>query len=167
MNATCDRGSVTSGAVAAAVGTDERMTRERLEQQTVARVLVVDDETASPADRRFSLPAGHDTALADSDNVDFMTPFAQLFVGLASPLDAFVARVTEPVVACPMPTTARTRCTVRAAPTATSACRHSARNGGQRSRTSMSVFDRPVRRSLMSDAVWDGRPLVLLARTRR
>jgi molybdopterin converting factor small subunit len=90
MNATCDQGSVTSGAVAAAVGTDERMTRERLEQQTVARVLVVDDETASPADRRFSLPAGHDTALADSDNVDFMTPFAQLFVGLASPLDALL-----------------------------------------------------------------------------
>jgi 2-polyprenyl-3-methyl-5-hydroxy-6-metoxy-1,4-benzoquinol methylase len=88
--ALADGGPTTSVQLAEAASTDERMTREWLEQQTVAGVLTVDDESASPTERRYGLPPGHDIALAETDNVDFMAPFAQLFVGAASPTEALL-----------------------------------------------------------------------------
>ena len=60
----------------------------RLEQQTVTGILSVEDETAAPKERRYSLPEGHVEVLTDTESLDYMAPLAQLLVGAVSPLPA-------------------------------------------------------------------------------
>jgi len=78
----------TAGALADGTGTQERYTREWLEQQTVNGILEVEDASAPPEKRRFRLPAEHAEALAEPDSLNFMAPLAQVFVGAASPIGA-------------------------------------------------------------------------------
>ncbi|MEJ7652006.1 MAG: SAM-dependent methyltransferase, partial [Chloroflexia bacterium] len=54
-----DAGDSTSVELAERAGTDERYTREWLEQQAVAGFLAVDAVGADPQARRYSLPPGH------------------------------------------------------------------------------------------------------------
>ena len=82
-------GAATSTELAARTGTNERYTREWLEQQAMAGVLDVDD-TGDPFTRRFSLPPGHDEVLTDRDSLSYMSPVLRLTVGTTLPLQALL-----------------------------------------------------------------------------
>ena len=86
--ALAEHGESTSAELAAATGTAERYTREWLEQQAVAGILEVDDVGADPAERRFSLPAGHAEVLSDRDSLAHVTPLARFGVVFAHVLPA-------------------------------------------------------------------------------
>jgi SAM-dependent methyltransferase len=75
--------------LAAHTGTNERYTREWLEQQAVTGILDVAD-TGDPLTRRYSLPAGHDVALTDSDSLTYITPLAKQFLGMTSVFPALI-----------------------------------------------------------------------------
>ena len=67
-------------------GIAERYAREWLEQQAVAGVLTVDDVTAAPEARRYTLPDAHVGVLADPVAPDHLAPFARMIVGIATVL---------------------------------------------------------------------------------
>ena len=69
-----DGGPATSAELAARAGTDERYTREWLEQQAVCGILTVEDPAAGARARRFALPAGHAEALLDDGPADLPGP---------------------------------------------------------------------------------------------
>jgi ubiquinone/menaquinone biosynthesis C-methylase UbiE len=69
--ALAETGEVTSAELAAHTGTTERYVREWLEQQAACGLVAVDDPAAGPLDRRFCLPAGHASVLADPDDLRY------------------------------------------------------------------------------------------------
>jgi SAM-dependent methyltransferase len=81
------RGPLTAADLARATRTDERYVREWLEQQAVAGILTALLGGDEPV---FMLPPGHDDVLVDRDNLDYLTPLAQLTVGAVKPLEAIV-----------------------------------------------------------------------------
>ena len=87
------RGASTSTALAAYTSTHERYIREWLEQQTVAGILEVEDETLAAENRRYHIPPGHIEPLIHCESLNYMAPLAQLVVGTVKPLpqllDAF------------------------------------------------------------------------------
>ena len=60
-------GYVTSTELAGLAGTHERYTREWLEQQTVAGIVEVEDDTAEASARRFRLPSGYREVLVERE----------------------------------------------------------------------------------------------------
>ncbi|HSP04806.1 MAG TPA: class I SAM-dependent methyltransferase [Acidimicrobiales bacterium] len=87
-DALADHGPMTSTQLAAATGSNERYAREWLEHQAVCGYLTVDDDTAAPQDRRFSLPAAHAEVLTDQDSLAFVAPVAHLVAAVGHHLDA-------------------------------------------------------------------------------
>ena len=83
-------GPLTSAELAARTGTQERYVREWLEQQTVAGILEVVDETHDATARRFRLPPGHVEPLIDCSSLNYLAPLAQLIAGAVRPLDEVV-----------------------------------------------------------------------------
>jgi hypothetical protein len=81
-----DKGSLTSTERTTDNETHERYVREWLEQQTVAGILVVDDETAAAQHRKDRLPAGHAEVLVERDSLNFLTPLTQMVVGAVRPV---------------------------------------------------------------------------------
>ncbi len=81
---------VTSTELSEVTRTHERYAREWLEQQTVAGILEVQDETAGPFDRRYHLPAAHGEVLTDQDSLNYLAPLTQLFAGVLRPLPQIV-----------------------------------------------------------------------------
>ncbi len=79
-------GPLTSVELASRTGTSERYAREWLEQQTVARILEVDDEKAEARKRRFGLPAAYVEVLVDQDSLNYLAPLARLVAGAVHPL---------------------------------------------------------------------------------
>lgn len=77
---------MTSTNLAATAGTNERYTREWLEQQTVAGILEVEDESEDALARRYRLPAGHQEVLAVRESMNYLAPLAQIAVGAVYPL---------------------------------------------------------------------------------
>lgn len=73
-------GAATSVELAKRTGTDERYTREWLEQQAASGFLDVDDVAAAPDKRRFTLPEGHAAVLADSEDLNYVAPIAAAMV---------------------------------------------------------------------------------------
>ena len=88
--ALADRGAMTAPALAEATGTNERYIREWLEQQAATEILDVDDAGRDAAERRYSLPAGHDEALLDETSLNFIAPIAKLVAACTAPLDELV-----------------------------------------------------------------------------
>src|SRR3712207_4494967 len=86
--ALADDGGATPSQLAAATATNERYTREWLEQQAVAGILEVHDERAEPKARRYLLPEGHNEALLERDSLYYVAPLAQQMVGITRPLAA-------------------------------------------------------------------------------
>jgi 2-polyprenyl-3-methyl-5-hydroxy-6-metoxy-1,4-benzoquinol methylase len=84
-------GPLTAPGLAAAAGIDVRYAREWLEQQAVADILTVDDPTASPDERRFSLPGANAGAVADPTHGEHVAPLARMVVGIARVLDEVAA----------------------------------------------------------------------------
>ncbi|WP_435316807.1 class I SAM-dependent methyltransferase [Haloarchaeobius sp. TZWSO28] len=81
---------LTAADLAAETATHERYVREWCEQQTVSGIITVDDPAKPAEDRRYALPPAHVEILTDLESERFMAPFAQLFVGAASPISAVV-----------------------------------------------------------------------------
>jgi SAM-dependent methyltransferase len=79
---------LTAAELAARTGTAERYAREWLEHQAVAGVLTVDDVTAAPAERRFTLPAGPAEVLTDVLSPNHALPLARLVAGVGQHLGA-------------------------------------------------------------------------------
>src|SRR5687768_12820332 len=86
--ALADDGGATASQLADATGTNERYTREWLEQQAVAGILEVEDEWAEPGARRYRLPEGHDAAVLERDSLYSAAALARHMVGLSRPLPA-------------------------------------------------------------------------------
>ena len=82
--ALADDGPATAPELAARVGIDARYAREWLEQQAVAAVLEVDEATAAPDARRYTLPAGHEAVLLDPESLALLAPLARFVVGSAA-----------------------------------------------------------------------------------
>jgi 2-polyprenyl-3-methyl-5-hydroxy-6-metoxy-1,4-benzoquinol methylase len=76
-------GPATSTELAARATIDERYAREWLEQQAATGILDVDDATADPDSRRFSLPEAYVATLTDLDSPYSITPVARSVVGAA------------------------------------------------------------------------------------
>jgi len=80
--------ALTSTALASRTGTAERYVREWLEQQTVAGILMVEDEAVEALERRFRLPAAYAEALVDQDSFNYLAPLTRLVAGAVRPLAA-------------------------------------------------------------------------------
>ncbi len=72
-----DGAPATAPELASRTGTDARYAREWLEQQAVAGYLTVDDVTAEPDVRRYTLPAAHAAVLARPTDPMFTAPVAR------------------------------------------------------------------------------------------
>jgi len=78
-----DEGPATPAELADRAGIHPRYAREWLEQQSVAAVLDVDDATAAPDDRRYSLPDGHAAVLIDPTSAWLVAPISRFVMGSA------------------------------------------------------------------------------------
>lgn len=77
---------LTPAELSARTNTHERYAREWLEQQTVAGILQVEDETAAATARQYRLLPGHAEVLTESDSLNYLAPLAQLVVGATRPM---------------------------------------------------------------------------------
>jgi 2-polyprenyl-3-methyl-5-hydroxy-6-metoxy-1,4-benzoquinol methylase len=78
-----DEGPATPAELGERAGIHARYAREWLEQQAVAAVLDVDDVTAAPDDRRYSLPDGHAAVLIDPTSAWLVAPLSRFVMGSA------------------------------------------------------------------------------------
>ena len=69
--------------LAASAGMHPRYMREWLEQQAVTGILVVEDSTDPPDQRRYRLPAGHAEALTSEESMSYLAPVAGTLVSIA------------------------------------------------------------------------------------
>jgi 2-polyprenyl-3-methyl-5-hydroxy-6-metoxy-1,4-benzoquinol methylase len=67
-------GPLTATELAAATGTHERYAREWLEHQAAGGIVEVDDVSAAPERRNYSLPAEHAEVLLDRSSLDYAAP---------------------------------------------------------------------------------------------
>ncbi len=81
-------GPSTSTELAARTKTNERYTREWLEQQAVAGFLHVDDERADSRDRRYLLPEPYQEVLVDEDSLNYLGALPIILAGTLRPLHA-------------------------------------------------------------------------------
>ncbi|TCC22748.1 class I SAM-dependent methyltransferase [Kribbella speibonae] len=65
------QGPATSVELAERTGTNERYIREWLEHHAASGLVDIDDVTAAPTERRYTLPPEHVPVLADPDHVDY------------------------------------------------------------------------------------------------
>jgi 2-polyprenyl-3-methyl-5-hydroxy-6-metoxy-1,4-benzoquinol methylase len=83
-----DTGPSTSAELASAADVNQRYAGEWLEQQAMAGILETQDPSASDAERRYAVPAGHDEVLLEGGSLNHMAPMAQLLVACALPIHA-------------------------------------------------------------------------------
>jgi SAM-dependent methyltransferase len=88
--ALAEGGPSTAAELAARTRTHERYVREWLEQQTVARILEVEDENHLADARRFRLPPGYAEPLIHCDSLNYVVPLAQMIAGAVRPLPAIL-----------------------------------------------------------------------------
>ena len=81
-------GSINSTELATRTKTNERYTREWLEQQAVAGFLQVDDESAGSRDRRYTLPDPCREVLVDQDSLNYLGALPLILAGALRPLQA-------------------------------------------------------------------------------
>jgi SAM-dependent methyltransferase len=88
--ALAEHGPVTAGELAATTGTDPRYAREWLEHQAVGGFIEVDDVTADPEDRGYSLPDAHAEVLLNRDSLAFVSPIAGFLPAAAKLMPDFL-----------------------------------------------------------------------------
>ena len=76
-------GPATAPQLAERAGIHPRYAREWLEHQAVGSILDVDDVTAAPDARRYSLPDGHAAVLTDPESPWLVAPLSRFVVGTA------------------------------------------------------------------------------------
>jgi hypothetical protein len=79
----------TAHEIAARANTDERYTREWLEQQAATGIVACEDPSAKPL--RFTLPEGHDLALLDPHSLASVGGFVRATIGALSALNHVIA----------------------------------------------------------------------------
>lgn len=77
-----DLGQATSAELAKSAGIAERYAREWLEQQAVAAIVDVAEPSRDPAERRYTLPAGHAEVLLDQESLRHLVPLALAAIGM-------------------------------------------------------------------------------------
>jgi SAM-dependent methyltransferase len=80
-------GGATTPELAARAEIDSRYAREWLEHQAVAGVLTVDDPSAAPDERRFTLPEAHAVVLLDQEHPAYSGALAEIAPILARSLE--------------------------------------------------------------------------------
>ncbi len=90
-HALADGRPVSTGELADRAAIHPRYAREWLEHQAVGGILEVDDVTAEPDARRYTLPAGHAQVLIDPDSLALIAPLARFVVGSAQTMPALLA----------------------------------------------------------------------------
>jgi SAM-dependent methyltransferase len=85
--ALAEAGPLTAAELAARTGIDERYAREWLEQQAVAGILGVTDETEA----RFAMPAAHVAALCNPDSLLYSAPIARMLAAAAAHMPDLLA----------------------------------------------------------------------------
>jgi len=83
-------GGLTPGELSDNTNTHERYIREWLEQQTVAGILEVDNESLDASERRYKVPPGHAEPLIECESLNYIAPMAQLLAGAVHPLPQVV-----------------------------------------------------------------------------
>ena len=83
-------GPATSSELAERAGTNERYTREWLEQQAASGILEVDDPAKDAQQRRFHISPAHAEVLTDADSLNYLAPLASAFAALARKTDRLV-----------------------------------------------------------------------------
>lgn len=83
-------GPATSGELAARTGTLERYTREWLEHGATTGFIAVDDVSAAPTARRFSLPPGYEQVFVNPHSPLFVAPLGRLFAAIGQQTSALV-----------------------------------------------------------------------------
>jgi 2-polyprenyl-3-methyl-5-hydroxy-6-metoxy-1,4-benzoquinol methylase len=83
-------GPTTSTELATRTKTNERYTREWLEQQAIAGFLSVDDERADGKARRYMLPDPYKEVLVDEDNLNYLGALPIILAGALRPLQALI-----------------------------------------------------------------------------
>jgi SAM-dependent methyltransferase len=84
-------GPLTAPDLAERAGTNERYTREWLEQQATAGFLACDNPEAPASERWFRLPEGYEAVFVELENPNGMAAFAQILVGTILPLQQLLA----------------------------------------------------------------------------
>jgi 2-polyprenyl-3-methyl-5-hydroxy-6-metoxy-1,4-benzoquinol methylase len=82
--ALADGGPANAPELAERAGIHPRYAREWLEHQAVGAILDVDDVTAPPDERRYTLPPGHRSVLIDRDSLSLVGPYSRFLVASAS-----------------------------------------------------------------------------------
>lgn len=83
-DALAGKGPLSSEDLSRATKTNERYTREWLEQQATAAILNRDSKDGAS---RYSITAAHAEVLAERDSQDYLAPLAQLIAGAVKPLE--------------------------------------------------------------------------------
>ena len=83
-------GATTSAELAERTGAAERYAREWLEQQAVSGVLVMQETSSDPAERRFTLPAAAAEVLTDASSFAYLGPLPRMFGAVGPQLPALV-----------------------------------------------------------------------------
>lgn len=81
-----DGGPATSSELAARAGTNERYTREWLEQQATAGYLTCENPDAGPHERRYAFPVEYAPLFVDRESLSIVPPMAQIAAGAAGPV---------------------------------------------------------------------------------
>ena len=85
-----DHGPLTTSELAEHADTEERYTREWLEQQAVSGFLTVDEPEAAEAHRRFALPEEYFEVLTDTLSLSYLAPLARMLAAAGAKLPAVV-----------------------------------------------------------------------------
>jgi ubiquinone/menaquinone biosynthesis C-methylase UbiE len=88
--AIAEHGPITSGELAVHAGTNERYTREWLEQQAVSGIIEVEDAQAEANTRKYYLSPGHAEVLLAADSANYLIPLASMTVGGGQPMPALL-----------------------------------------------------------------------------
>jgi 2-polyprenyl-3-methyl-5-hydroxy-6-metoxy-1,4-benzoquinol methylase len=86
-----EAGPATARELAARAGTNERYTREWLEQQATAGYLATDNPEAPVDERRFRLPEGYEAVFVDPESLIGGAPMAQILAGTVAPMSQLLA----------------------------------------------------------------------------
>jgi 2-polyprenyl-3-methyl-5-hydroxy-6-metoxy-1,4-benzoquinol methylase len=86
-----EAGAASSTGLAERTGLSERYLREWLEQQAASGILAVEDASAAPTERVFSLPPGHAEALVDPESPYAMAAICRSIVALGGAAPDVVA----------------------------------------------------------------------------
>jgi SAM-dependent methyltransferase len=85
-----EHGSLTTHELADQAGTEERYTREWLEQQAVSGFITMDTTEAIGGPRRFALPTEYAEVLTDELSLSYLAPLARMLAAAGSKLSAVV-----------------------------------------------------------------------------